>query len=237
MGGEAMRRYWDDRAREDAFYFVDNELAYGNPDRERFWTRGAQALDLLLEAVGVALTSEDRVVEIGCGIGRMTRAIASRVAFVEALDVSERMLELAREHNPELANVSWLLGDGESLSGVADASVDVCVSHVVFQHLPHPSLALGYVGEIGRVLGDRGWAALQVSNAPRVHSRRPAGERLEGALRAALGRGPRGQDHPAWRGSAIDLAELGEAAGAAGMEVERVAGAGTQFCIVLLRQS
>ncbi len=232
-----MRRYWDDRAREDAFFFVDNELAYGDPDTERFWARGAQALDLLLEGVGVALTAEDRVVEIGCGIGRMTRAIASRATFVEALDVSERMLELAEEHNPELANVSWLLGDGESLSGVADASADVCVSFVVFQHLPHPSLALGYVGEIGRVLADRGWAAIQVSNAPRVHSRRAAGERLGGAVRAALGRGPRGQSHPAWRGSAVDLGELEAAAGAAGMEVERVAGADTQFCLVLLRKS
>lgn len=33
MGRIDMKRFWDDRAREDAFYFVDNRLDYGSPDQ------------------------------------------------------------------------------------------------------------------------------------------------------------------------------------------------------------
>jgi len=48
--------------------------------------------------------------------------------------------------------------------------------------------------------------------------------------------GPRGQHHPAWLGSAVDLDELRQTAAAAGLDVERVEGAGTQFCLVMLRR-
>jgi hypothetical protein len=55
-------------------------------------------------------------------------------------------------------------------------------------------------------------------------------------IKAALGRGPQGQSHPAWLGSAVDLDELTRVADAADMDVEKVDGAGTQFCLVLLRK-
>lgn len=182
------------------------------------------------------MAPEDHVVEIGCGVGRITRELANRCAIVDALDVSESMLDLARQHNAEMANVQWLLGDGSSLAGIADSSADVCFSHVVFQHIPYPAITYGYVSEMGRVLRGGGWAVFQVSNLPLVHKRQTFAKRLGGALSAASGRGPKGQDHPAWRGSAIDLDELTNVSKAADMRVEKIAGAGTQFCIVHLQK-
>jgi len=229
------RSFWDDRADEDAFFFVDNRLEYGHPDLERFWRGGEQDLDTLLGSLGVELDRSQSVVEIGCGVGRLTRVLARRAADVRALDVSERMVALAREHNPELGNVTWLLGDGESLEGVETASADACVSHVVFQHVPEPRITLGYVREIGRVLRPGGWAAFQVSNDPSIHRPRRGLARLRDAAKALLGRAPRGQSDPAWRGSAVDLDDLRGAAAEAGMTVERIEGAGTQYCLVLTR--
>lgn len=232
MRGEEMERFWDARAREDPFFFVDNVLCYGNPDEARFWARGREVVDTVLEALGVEIDGSDRVVEIGCGVGRLTRELARRAAHVDALDVSSRMLELARAHNPRLDNVRWIQGDGESLSGVPDADANVCFSHVVFQHIPEPEITLGYVDEMGRVLVDGGWAGFQVSNAAAPHRRRPLRERLANELR----RGPRGQAHPAWLGSPVDLDRLRATASRASMSVERVVGEGTQFCLVLLRR-
>ena len=190
-------------------------------------------MDAVCELLEVEVSPGDRVVEIGCGVGRLTRELAGRAAHVDALDVSEQMLALAREYNPELANVRWLQGDGESLAGIDDDSADVCFSHVVFQHIPDPAITLGYVREMGRVLTDGGWAGFQISNQPQIH-RRGLGERLSHRLRSALGRAPRGQAHPAWRGSAVDLDELRAAASDAGLSVERIVGEGTQFCFVRL---
>jgi SAM-dependent methyltransferase len=232
-----MGRFWDQRADEDAFFFVDNRLDYGNPDLPRFWAEGQRDLDLLLDAVGARLEPTDAVLEIGCGVGRLTRCLADRAASVRALDVSARMLELAREHNPELGNVEWILGDGTSLAQIESSSADACVSHVVFQHIPDPAITLGYVREIGRVLRPGGWAAFQISNDRRVHRHRPLFARLELELRALTGRAPRGQEDRRWRGSMVSLDDLRGAAAEGSMEVERVVGEGTQLCCVLTRRT
>jgi SAM-dependent methyltransferase len=233
---ERMRRFWDARADEDAFFFVDNRLDYRNPDLERFWEAGERDLWSLLGAVGAGVGPSDVVVEIGCGVGRLTRPLASRSKLVRALDVSPRMLDIARQHNPGLDNVEWLRGDGRSLRQIGSGSADACVSHVVFQHIADPEVTLGYVREIGRVLRPGGWAVFQVSNDPSVHRRRYDSPHLLTGLRSLAGLAPRGQSHPDWRGSYTDLDGLHATARQAGMEVERLVGEGTQFCVVLLRR-
>jgi len=225
-----MREFWDARAREDAYFFVDDRRVYGDPVLARFWADGERDLDHLLGLLGVDVGRADTALDIGCGVGRLTRVLAGRARHVYGIDVSNEMLELAACHHRELANISWVLGDGLSLGGIEDRSVDACVSHVVFQHIPDPAITLGYVREIGRVLAPGGWAGFQVSNDPGVHAARGAGR-----VSALRRRAPRGRDDPAWIGSAVDLDELRSVASGAGLEVERVTGAGTQFCLVLVR--
>lgn len=229
-----MERYWDARAREDAFYFVDSRLAYRSPDEAAFWEGGEEALDRLLGALGAELPSDGVVVDIGCGVGRLTRPIAHRVRRVIALDVSSEMLVQARELNPDLDNVDWLHGDGQTLQPIDDAGAEACISHVVFRHMPDPAITLGYVREIGRVLRAGGFAAFEVSNDPAAHAggRRP----LAGKLAAIAGRAPRGQADPAWLGSYVDLDDLRAVAAASDLTVERIVGEGTEYCLVLLRR-
>lgn len=232
--GANMRRFWDGRARENPWFFITNTLDYSQPDLERFWASGEQDLDMLLDKLGAGLEPSHHVVEIGCGAGRMTRAIARRAGRVSALDVSPRMLEVAKEQNPELANVEWIDGDGTSLAGIPDASADVCLSHIVLQHIPDPQVTLGYVREMGRVLRPGGLALFQVSNQHELHTAPFHGPRRRWA--ALRGRWPRGQRAPAWLGSAIELNDLRAAAADGGMEVERIEGEGTPLCLVRLRR-
>lgn len=230
------RQFWDKRAEEDAFFAVDSRLEFGNPDQELFWSEGRKDLDTLLGLAGVEMSPADEIVEIGCGVGRLTRVIAGRAASVRAIDVSERMLELAREHNPELANVSWLLGDGESLAEVESASADGVVSHVVFQHIPDPEVTLGYVREIGRVLRPGGWAAFHISNDPQVHAPETRGAGIRERLGKLVGRDLPWHHQPYWRGSHIEIPRLRAVAAEASMEVEHVTGEGTQWCVVRTRR-
>ncbi|HEX3832077.1 MAG TPA: class I SAM-dependent methyltransferase [Solirubrobacteraceae bacterium] len=230
-GPEEMRRFWNARAREDAFYFVDTRQTYKAPRAESFW-QAEELVDYFLEGLQAAITPSDVVLEIGCGLGRITRVLAAQAAEVLALDISDEMLRRACELSPELANVRWVLGDGVSLAPLDDASVDACVSVVVFQHVPR-EVTLGYVRELGRVLRPGGWAALQVSDDPAIHRRRPG---LWPRLRALAGRAPRGQRHPAWLGSAVGLPQLTRAARESSLETARVWGEGEQYCQVLLRR-
>jgi ubiquinone/menaquinone biosynthesis C-methylase UbiE len=225
-------RYWDERARENAMYYVDNEVGFSAPDAEAFWRRGAEVVETMCASVGFSPSPEDEVVDIGCGIGRLTRALAARVRRVYGLDVSREMLEEARRHNADVANVEWVHGDGAGLSVLSDASVDGCFSHVVFQHIPDPAITLNYVREMGRVLRPGGWALFQVSSDPSVHMPR----RLARRVKAFVARGPR-IDHAAWWGSAIDMTTLRAAAEEGGLVVEQVLDEGSQFTTVFARRA
>jgi SAM-dependent methyltransferase len=237
MNDPDARRFWDQRAEEDAFFAVDSRLDPDSPDLDRFWADGREDLDRLLGAVGAGFRPTDEVVEIGCGVGRLTRVIAERVASVRAMDVSDQMLRRAREQNPDLDGVEWILGDGETLEGVESRSADAVVSHVVFQHIPDPEITLGYVREIGRVLRPGGWAAFQVSNDPAVHRPRGVRSRLRAVVSRIVGRRSPWHENPYWLGSHVELPALRKAAGDASMTVERVRGEGTQYCLVLTRRS
>jgi hypothetical protein len=39
MGNE-MREFWDARARENPFYYVDSRVGFGDPNVDRFWQGG-----------------------------------------------------------------------------------------------------------------------------------------------------------------------------------------------------
>jgi ubiquinone/menaquinone biosynthesis C-methylase UbiE len=229
-----MERFWDARAREDAFYFVDSRLKYGAPEQEAFWAGGEAALARLLEVLGAEIPPGQVVVDIGCGLGRLTRPLARGAARVIGVDLSNEMLERARELNAELNNVEWVHGDGESLRPIADESVDVCISHVVFRHIPDPQITLDYVREMGRVLRPGGFAAFELSTDPRVHQ--PRRLRWRQRLSELLGRAPRGQTDAPWVGSHVEPDELRKVAGAAGLDVERSFDEHTEYCAVLLRR-
>src|SRR4051794_13493555 len=206
-----MERFWDARAREDAYYFVDSRLDYGSPDEEAFWAGGEEALDKLLGVLGAGIPADGTVVDVGCGLGRLTRPLARRARQVVALDVSSEMIERARALNDGLGNVEWVHGDGESLRPVGDASVDAVISHVVFRHIPDPAVTLGYIREMGRVLRPGGFAAFEFSNKREPHVHRSSGRFR--AVAALVGRAPRGVTDPAWVGAYVDLADVRRAGG------------------------
>jgi SAM-dependent methyltransferase len=224
-------RYWDARARENALYYVDSELNYDDPDTDAFWQRGEEVVERMLAMVDLAVGPDDVVLDIGCGIGRLTRALATRAGRVYGLDVSREMLSLAERHNANLENVEWVQGDGGGLGVLGDDSVTGCFSHVVFQHIPDPAITANYVREMGRVLRPGGWALFQVSTDPSVHRRPSRG--LRGRLKATLTRQP---DDSAWWGSAVEMDDLRAAARERGLVLERVLDEGSQYTTVFGRR-
>jgi SAM-dependent methyltransferase len=236
MSELGMNAFWDARAQEDALFFIDTRHGYRNGDLESFWKGGEESLERILGLLDVAVEAGDTALDVGCGVGRLTRVLAGRAREVYALDVSSEMLKRARELNPGLDNVNWVQGDGHGLAPIGDASIDACIAHVVFQHIPDPNVTLGYVKEIGRVLKPGGWAAFEVSNDPAAHVRPALRRRVSRRLSSPVGRRPKGQDDPAWLGAAVALDGLAAVAVDSGLALERILGEGTLFCLVLARR-
>ncbi len=94
-----MRRDWDDRARENLRHYV----ATGKKEwtDEEFFRSGEanvrqQILNDMINICQGKDPSEMRVLEIGCGAGRLTRALAKVFGRVDGVDVSGEMIERAR---------------------------------------------------------------------------------------------------------------------------------------------
>lgn len=235
---EEMRSFWDARAAENAMWYIHSQLDFAHPDAQEFWRSGEHNLDATLQPFGLAFRGDERVLEIGCGIGRMTRALAARAAEVVGVDVSEEMVRRGREALADCPNVRLELGTGRDLAGLADASFDVCYSFIVFQHIPDPAITCDYITEIGRVLRPGGWTLFQVSDRPEMHSQRFWRSRtpLLRRLRRPRGGGPQGCLDASWLGSAVRRADLLAALARGGLVLDRTTGDGTQFCFVLARK-
>jgi SAM-dependent methyltransferase len=143
-----MRRTWDALAGAESAVYV------GDP------ARGAEELAGLFGR----LSADPRggtCVEVGCGPGRMTGALAERFDEVLALDVSPAMLGRASAA-VTAQNVRFLAVSGERLDEVGDGVADALVCYLVLQHLPSRSVIESYLREFARVLAPEGEAFVQV---------------------------------------------------------------------------
>jgi ubiquinone/menaquinone biosynthesis C-methylase UbiE len=117
-----------------------------------------------------------RLLDVACGPGVVTAALAPGAASVVAFDATEQMLEKARSRCEKagLANVDFKCGDAENLP-FADGQFDGVVTRLAVHHFVDPQRALG---EMFRVLR-RGGTAVVVDI---VSSEDPAESNLQNAI-------------------------------------------------------
>lgn len=115
----------------------------------------------------LALAPSSRVLEIGCGAGHMTVALAHRGLRVQAIDSSETMVELARQNAAE-SGISELIsvdvGDVCSMT-FRDDCFDLVIAIGVIPWLAEPELA---IQEIARVTKPEGHVLLTADNRSRL---------------------------------------------------------------------
>lgn len=161
---EANRRFWDAKTKENPYWYVSSYGPYKERDLDGFWASGLKIWRDLKTTLGYRPKPTDVVVEIGCGVGRLTRAIAPEVGHVHALDISEQMLTMAREFSAP--NVTFHHTDGEGLRPLPDSFADLMLAYCVFQHLPSEQILAGYFKEMARVA--RPGALLAFTLTPRT---------------------------------------------------------------------
>lgn len=160
---DQMRQDWDDRARKDALYYIVTNAA---ESEEQFAASGEHSVRDILADVEHLLPAQATVLEIGCGVGRMLRPLASRFASVYGVDVSPEMVSRARTRLADLSNVTVWLTDGTTLRPVKSGTVDLAISYLVFQHIPEASVVEANIREAFRVLKAGGLFKFQVAGRP-----------------------------------------------------------------------
>src|SRR5262245_32706386 len=112
---EKMQQDWDQRARENARYYVNTERADWNDDE--FFRYGERTVEeeLLTDMTNICQGKDPKqmqVLEIGCGAGRVTRALARLFGKVYAVDISGEMVRNARLALSDFPNVQVLQNNG-----------------------------------------------------------------------------------------------------------------------------
>ena len=112
-----------------------------------------------------------RVLEIGCGAGRVTRALARFFGHVYAVDISPEMVDRARLAVAAFPQAHVFCNNGKDLAPVRAASpepFDFAFSCMVFQHIPSRAIIENYVREVHRLLAPGALFKFQVQGSPHV---------------------------------------------------------------------
>jgi ubiquinone/menaquinone biosynthesis C-methylase UbiE len=140
---------WDDKQKGGDKAWTQEELsALGESDFRDYFSHWQQ--------YGVNL---ETCLEIGCGVGRVTRQLDRVFGKVFAVDVSEEMIGHARQ--VVSGRVEFSLIDGLNLP-YEDGSIASVFSTFVLQHLDDVSIGFAYFREFARVLKPGGTFMVQV---------------------------------------------------------------------------
>jgi SAM-dependent methyltransferase len=223
-----MRSYWDEGARRNALWYVDTSLDYNEPDLDRFFETGRTIVAEALRDAPVEPPGHDLAVEIGSGLGRVSKALAERFDRVIGVDISSEMLKRAQELVQD-RKVEFVLGDGVSLSGVESASADLVLSFTVFQHIPKVAVIRDYLAEAGRVLKPGGVLVFQWNNEPGAFRWRVRRGVLSALQRSGLRPERYARHAPQFLGCRVPVRDLQPGLRRGGLTLKGVRGAGTLY--------
>ncbi len=139
------KNFWDEKATSytGALIAVD-----GSSDESAVVATGARSCRQVIAALD--LGPDDRVLEIGCGVARIGVPLADKVGFWQGCDISQNMVEVAKQRLNGKANVGVDVLHGPKLP-FPDASFDAVYSIAVFIHMDKEDFFL-YLREIERVI-------------------------------------------------------------------------------------
>ncbi|MDX1516535.1 MAG: class I SAM-dependent methyltransferase [Woeseiaceae bacterium] len=171
-------RDWEEWGAADPYFGVLSEDRYRrsdltDTDRAEFFRTGEQHVDFVLATIRRVFDSEfapARVLDFGCGVGRLLVAFGQRGAAVTGVDVSQSMLDEARANCAAMGvDDVTLLPSDDALSSVTDP-FELVHSCLVLQHIPWRRGRLLISKLLARV-DTGGFAAVQFyyrCNAPRL---------------------------------------------------------------------
>jgi SAM-dependent methyltransferase len=209
-----MQREWNDRAREDAHFYV----AFGRrgQDDDEFFATAKEmvvSFEHELRRLPGGNRRARRALEIGCGPGRLMKPMSRHFGEIHGVDVSDEMIARARINLSGVPHAHPHHTAGADLAAFADESFDFVYSYAVFQHIPSREVVMQYLREAHRVLKPGGILRVQINGLD------------ESAAR-----------YDTWSGVRISASEVAQFAGEHNMQLLALEGARTQYMWATMRK-
>jgi ubiquinone/menaquinone biosynthesis C-methylase UbiE len=182
-----LKRHWDRLGRRDPFWAVltDPSKHHGGWRRGEFFRSGTDEIAAVLrraKELGLPLPHH-RALDFGCGVGRVTQALADHFERCDGVDISPSMLKAARLHNRHPGRCIYHQNTAPDLRLFDAASFGFVYSTLVLQHMA-PEYSEAFIRELLRVLGPQGVLVFQLPS--HRASEEPSGDAAQTQTRGRL---------------------------------------------------
>jgi 2-polyprenyl-3-methyl-5-hydroxy-6-metoxy-1,4-benzoquinol methylase len=160
-----LKKHWTEFGKQDPLWAI---LTHGGKkggkwDVEEFFEIGRRDVDAWL---GAALAEKPgigraRALDFGCGVGRLTQALAEHFNSVVGVDIAPTMIEEALKYNRHGDRCKYHVNDRPDLQQFLDGEFDFILTLIVLQHMA-PHYAKGYLKEFLRLLKPGGVVLFQM---------------------------------------------------------------------------
>ncbi len=165
---QELRRHWDGMGQEDPLWAILTVpgKAGGRWSVEEFFATGRQQVDEVfrhLDALGIKVR-RSAALDFGCGVGRLSQALADRFDTVHGVDIASSMISLAERHNRFGERCQYHVNEQDDLALFADGTFDFVLTLICLQHM-EPRYARKYIAEFARILAPGGVLFFQLPGA------------------------------------------------------------------------
>ncbi len=172
------KRDWNELGQLDPCWaiLIDPARRFGRWNVDEFFLTGQQEIDKIMSRareLGHPVRSQTAL-DFGCGVGRLTRALAGYFQKCTGADISASMIAKGEELNQSVGNCKFVLNTADHLRIFSDDTFDMIYTGRVLQHMPSKSLMLSYMAEFIRTLRKDGLLVFQCpTNIPWRHRFQP----------------------------------------------------------------
>jgi ubiquinone/menaquinone biosynthesis C-methylase UbiE len=164
-----VRHQWTTLGERDPLWAIlsEEDKKGGGWDRDAFFKTGIKEIaEVLRTAASLSIIHYGTAVDFGCGVGRLSQALALRFDRVIGVDIAESMIRRAIELNRFPERCEYLHNVAADLNVLPDHSADVIYSSITLQHVV-PALAQRYIREFFRIARPGALVIFQLPSRPR----------------------------------------------------------------------
>jgi SAM-dependent methyltransferase len=154
-----LQSNWDEFGQIDPLWAIGTHPSKkGNKwELTEFFNSGQAEIDSVMEYLEErhVSVSKERALDFGCGVGRLTQALARHFNLVEGVDIAPSMIELANKFNCYGERCKYHVNYAADLSMFDDEIFDFIYSSIVLLHIK-PEYSRNYINEFLRLLAPKG---------------------------------------------------------------------------------
>jgi len=164
MNIKELQKNWNKFGKIDPFWAI---MTRSNKKRnkwriEEFFNTGIKEINEIIKYIELLdfNVPHRKALDFGCGIGRLTQALANYFDKVCGVDIAPSMIKLANKYNRHGGKCKYYLNEMDNLRLFPDNSFDFIYTNITLQHM-EPQYSKNYIKEFLRILIPHGLCIFQ----------------------------------------------------------------------------